>query len=144
MKCSTKKIAAFLIDFKSMMFGLTIFALIRVCLHSPDFEFPSDLFLALMLLAAAILIRLDQRWSNLIAATISGFLPIEFLRAFLMFPYLAEVRMLSFEHFYFFFRDIRIENFVVVMSITLLMLTRSAYAVIRNDQSETATQDRAR
>src|ERR1043165_8200837 len=104
MKCSARRFAAFLIDFKSMMFGLAIFALVWVSYRSHDYCFPTHVFFVVLLLVSSILIRLDKRWSNLIAAIINGFLPLEFVRAFLMFPHLAEVHMFSSEHFHYFFR----------------------------------------
>lgn len=135
MKSSTKRFAAFLVDLKSMMFGLAIFTFIWACLRSPEFFFPSNLFLAVLLLAASVLIRLNKLWSNLIAAIISGYLPLEFLRAFLMFPKLAEVPMLSSEHFRYFFGTLQIEHFLIFFAVTLMMLIRSVFAVIHNHQS---------
>jgi hypothetical protein len=137
MKSLTNKLAAFLVDPRSMMFGVGIFTLFWACLDSLDFRFPSNLFLAVLLLAASILIQLNTRWSNLIAAILSGYLPLEFVRAFWMYPRLAEVPTLSAKHFHYFFANLpTASGFMMFMAVTLMMLTRSVYAIIHNSQSE--------
>jgi len=142
MRSSTKKFVVFLVDPKSILFGAAIFALIWACLKSPCF--PGSIFLSVLLLVASILIRLDNRWGNLIAAILTGYLPVEFVRAFFMLPHFAEVPMFSLVHFRCFFRNLPYENgFVMFMGLTLVMLTRSVFAVIHNEQSENSLPERS-
>lgn len=145
MKCSTKRIAAFLVDAKSMMLGVAIFTFVWVWLCSPQFQFDRYMFIAMLLLTSSILIQVNTLGSNLVAAILSGYLPVEILREFWVFPSLAEVPILSSQHFRLFFGNIRPQTGAVMfIAVTLMMLARSVFAVIRNDQSETATADRAR
>ena len=133
MKPSTKSLLAFLADIRSMIFGATIFTLILAWMRSGNSLFPENIFLSVLLLPACILILLNKRWSNLVAVVISGFMPVEFLRAFLMFPMLAEVRMFSSEHFRYFFGSGRVTTgFIMLMVVTTMMLVRSSSAIMRN------------
>src|SRR6185503_14966328 len=95
MKSATKRFAIFLADPKSILFGAAIFILIWVWLQSPAYRLPNNIFIAVLLLASSILIRLNKQWSNLIAAILSGYLPVEFVRTFWTFPRLADVPLFS-------------------------------------------------
>jgi hypothetical protein len=143
MKSSTKRLAAFLVDPKSMIFGVAIFTLIGVWMGPPGFHFHQNIFLAVLLLASSILILLDNPWSNLVAAVLSGYLPVEILREFWVFPSLAEVPILSSEHFRLFFGNFQIESQVLMsVAVTSMILARAAFAIISNDQSETGKEGR--
>lgn len=145
MKSTTKRLAAFIADPKSILFGFAIFNLVWVWMSLPQYEVDKYIFLAGLLLVSSILIRVNTLWSNLIAAILSGYLPIEILWEFWVFPSRAEVPIFSPKHFRYFFANIDIKGgFVMFTAVTLLMLTRSAYAIISNDRSETGTEDRAR
>jgi hypothetical protein len=144
MKSSIKKLVAFLVDVKSMMFGVAIFNFMWIWMTLPQYQFHRYIFLAGLLLASSILIRLNTLWSNLVAAILSGYLPIEILREFWVFPALADVPRFSRQHFRYFFANIEIKMVLVIFTaVALLLLTRSAYAIISNGRSETATEDRA-
>ena len=133
MKPSTKSLLAFLADIRSMMFGATIFTLILAWMRSGGYLFYENIFLSVLLLPACILILLNKRWSNLVAVVLSAYMPVEFLRAFLMFPKLAEVRMFSAEHFRYFFGSGRFTTgLIMLMVVTTMMLVRSSSALIRN------------
>ena len=133
MKSVTKRLATFLADPKSMLFGVAIFTLVWVYMRSPAYRFPITIFLAVLLLASSILIRLNKPWSNLVAAILSGYLPVEFLREFWTFPSNADVPLFSAAHFRYFFENIYMtEGVVIFMVVTLMMLTRSAFAIMRN------------
>ena len=145
MKFTTKRLAASIADPKSILFGFAIFNLLWVWMSLPQYQVDKYIFLAGLLLVSSILIRVNTLSSNLTAAILSGYLPIEILREFWVFPGLAEVRIFSPKHFRYFFANIEIKGvFVMSTAVTLLMLTRSAYAIISNDRSETGTEDRAR
>lgn len=143
MKSSIKKLFAFLVDAKSMLFGVAIFNFVWVWMSLPEYQFRNYIFLAGLLLAASILIRLNTLWSNLIAAILSGCLPIEILWEFWLFPDRAEVPMFSWRHFRLFFLTIDIKTVLVISTaLTLLMLTRSVYAILSNGRSA-SPEDRA-
>jgi hypothetical protein len=145
MKSTTKRLAAFIADPKSILFGFAIFNLVWVWMSLPQYQVDKYTFLAGLLLVSSILIRLNTLWSNLIAAILSGYLPIEILREFWGFSRLAEVSRFSLKHFRYFFANIEIKGvFVMCAAVTLLILTRSVYAIIHNGRSETGTEDRAR
>jgi len=100
-------------------------------MRSPAYRVPLNIFLAMLLLASSVLIGLNKRWTNLAAAILSGYLPVEFLREFWTFPSLAEVPMFSAAHFRHFFGSIYMtESVALFMGVALLMLTRSAYAYL--------------
>lgn len=133
MKLSTKSLAAMLIDVRSMIFGITIFTLILAWMRESGSLLPENIFLSVLLLTPAILILLNKRWSNLVAVALSGYIPVEFLRAFFMFPMLAEVRMFSLEHFRYFFGSSRLASgFILLLFVSSMMLARSACAIVRN------------
>jgi hypothetical protein len=133
MKLSAKSFAALFVDTRAMIFGVTIFALVLLWMRSPDFDILGNIFGSLLLLTASILILLNKRWSNLVAVILSGYLPVEFLRAFWMFPRLAEVPVLSLEHFRYFFGPARLASvYILLLFASSMMLARSTSAIMRN------------
>ena len=132
MKTQIKKLATFLIDPKSMIFGVAIFNFIWVWLRSPEFHFHRNIFLAMLLLVSSILLLLNKSWSNLVAAIVSGYLPLEILWEFWMFPHQAEVPIFSYRHFSYFFGNVEIEGGVLLfIAVTLMILARAVFAVMR-------------
>ena len=115
-----------------MMFGVGIFTLVWVLMRADDFRFRGTIFMAALLFASSILGLLNKRWSNLFAAILSGYLPIECLWEFWMFPRNAEVPTFSLEHFKYFFGNVgREDGTLMFVVVTLMLLTRSAFATIR-------------
>ena len=90
--------------------------------------------MAVLLIVSANLLLLNASWSNLMAAILSGYLPIEFLYGFWMFAHHAEVPVFSYRHFIYFFRGIEIEGGEVFLfvTLTLVILARAVFAVIRS------------
>lgn len=90
--------------------------------------------MAMLLLVSSLLLLLNESWSNLIAAILSGYLPIEILWEFWMLAHHAEVPVFSYRHFSYFFRDIEIEGGILLLfiALTLLILVRAAFAVMRS------------
>jgi hypothetical protein len=131
MKSSIRRAAAYLADPKCMIFGVAIFTLIWVSIHS-EFRFHRNMHLAALLLAASLLILLNKLWSNLVAAIFSGYLPLEIWREFWMLARNAEVPMFSSEHFSYFFGNIDLEGGALMFIVpTLMMSTRSVFAILR-------------
>ena len=116
-----------------MIFGATIFTLVLAWMRSSSFIIPENIYISVLLLPACILMLINKRWSNLIAVVLSGHLPVEFSREFLMHPRLAEVRMFSSEHFRYFFGSGRLTTgFVMLMVVTTMMLVRSSSSILRS------------
>lgn len=114
-----------LIDARAMSFGLAIFTFILVWLHSPDGRFHRNIFMAVLLLAASISLLPNTSWSNLVAAILSGYLPIEVVWEFWMYARNAEVPVFSYRHFGYFFSNIEVEVGVFLF-LALTMLTVSS------------------
>lgn len=132
MKLPAKRLAALLVDIRSMIFAVTIFTLILIWMRSSEYAFVENMFLTVLLLSSSVLILINTRWSNLVAVILSGYLPVEFLRAFWMFPRLVEVRMLSAEHFRYFFAASRVGSaLILLIVVTSMMLARSTSAIMR-------------
>jgi hypothetical protein len=132
MKPSMKRTAAFFVDPKSMMFGVAIFTFMWVWVRSPEFHFHRDMYVAVLLLASSILILLNKRWSNLVAGILSGYLPLEILREFWMYHRHAEVPLFSPKHFIYLLGNIDIEGGALMfIAVTLMMLTRSVFAIMQ-------------
>ena len=113
-----------LIDPRSMSFGLAIFTFILVWLHSSEWHFHRNIFMAVLLLAASISLLLNTSWSNLVSAILSGYLPIEVVWEFWMFSHNAEVPVFSYSHFSYFFRNIEVECGVFLfLALTLLTVS---------------------
>lgn len=134
MKLSFKRLAAFLADPKSVIFGIAVFTFMWAWLVSPEYHFHRNIYMASCLLAASILILLNKLWSNLVAAIIGGYLPFEALREFWMFPMNAEVPMLSSNHFSYFFANIE-SGVMIFILLALLVLTRSVFAIIHQGRT---------
>jgi len=132
-KLSAKNLPALFADVRSMIFGATIFTLILAWMRSSSVLFPENVFISMLLLPACILMLMNKRWSNLITVVLSGFMPLEILRQFLMLPMLAEVRMFSSEHFRYFFGPGRLTTgFLMLMVVTTTMLVSSSSSILRN------------
>lgn len=120
-------------DPKSMIFGVAVFNLILVWLRSPEWRFHANIFMAVLLLVSSILLLLNSTWSNLIAAILSGYLPITLLWEFWMLARWAEVPVLSYRHFKCFFANIQIDSGVLLfLALTLVTLARAVFAVKRS------------
>ena len=133
MKTQIIRIVRFLIEPKSMIFGVAIFNLIWVWLHSPPWHFHRNIFMATLLMASSLLLLLNQSWSNLLAAILSGYLPIEILWEFWIFAHHAEVPIFSFRHFSFFFNNSEIDGRVFLfIALTLTILVRAVFAIMRS------------
>ena len=135
MNIQITRTAQLLIDPKSMIFGVAVFNLILVWLRSPEWHFHRNIFMAVLLLVSSILLLLNSTWSNLIAAILSGYLPITFLWAFWMLAHYAEVPVFSYRHFSYFFRDIQIEGGVFLfLALTFVILARAVFALCVQDR----------
>ena len=67
------------------------------------------------------------------AAILSGYLPIELLNEFWMIAHYAEVPVFSYRHFSCFFFRIEIEGRVLLFfALTLMVLARAVFAVMRS------------
>ena len=127
------RLATFLFDPKSMIFGVAIFNLTWVWLRSPEFDFHRNTYLAMLLFASSILLLMNKFWSNLTAAIVSGYLPLEILGEFWMFSHRAEVPMFSSRHFSYFFANIHVESDVLLfIGLTLMILTHSIFAIMHS------------
>lgn len=130
MNIQIKGTARLLLDPKSMIFGVAVFNLCLVWLRSPEWSFHRNVFMAVLLIVSAILLLVNTSWSNLIAAILSGYLPIEFLYGFWMFAHYAEVPVLSYRHFSSFLR-VEIESEVLLFVVlTLMIWARAVIAVM--------------
>ena len=128
MNVQIKRTARHLLDPKSMIFGVAVFNLFLVWLRSPEWHFHRNIFMAVLLIVSAILLLLNTSWSNLTAAILSGYLPIEFLNEFWMLAHYAEVPVFSYRHLSYFFR-IEIEGRVLLtLALTLMILARAVFA----------------
>ena len=133
MNIQTKRIARILLDSKYVIFGVAVFTCILVWLRSPEWHFRASVFIATLLMVSAILLLLDKTWSNLIAAILSGFLPLEFVSEFWMFAQNAEVPVFSYEHFIYFFSRIEIKGrLLLFLALTLMTLAQAVFAVMRS------------
>ena len=142
MQTQIERLGAFLADPKSMIFGFVIFNLIWVWLRSPEFHFHRNIFLAMLLLVSSILILMNKIWTNLVAAIVSGYLPLEILCEFWMFPHHAEVPIFSYKHFSYFFGNIEIEDGVLIyIAATSMILSRSVFAVVRLGKQRITSPD---
>ena len=128
-----KRTALLLIDAKAMIFGVGVFNLILVLLHSPVWQFHRNIFFAVLLLASSLLLLLNKSWSNLIAAVLGGYLPVAILSGFWMLAYDAEVPVFSYRHFSYFFRGMAMERGgLLFIALTLGILARAVFAVMRS------------
>jgi hypothetical protein len=142
MKVQIERVARFLIDPKSMIFGVAIFNFIWVWLRSPEWHFHGNIFMAMLLLVSSLLLLLNKSWSNLIAAIFSGYLPIEILWEFWVLAHNAEVPVFSYRHFSYFFRDIEIEGGILLfIALTLMILAWAAFAVMSSIPKRIAQND---
>ncbi|HKY45795.1 MAG TPA: hypothetical protein VJM50_22075 [Pyrinomonadaceae bacterium] len=133
MNIQIKRTAHILLDPNSMIFGVAVFNLILVWLRSPEWHFHRNVFMAVLLIVSAILLLLNTSWSNLMAAILSGYLPIELLNEYWMIAHYAEVPVFSYRHFSCFFLRIEIEGSVLLsLTLTLMILARAVFAVMRS------------
>jgi hypothetical protein len=116
-----------------MIFAVAVFDLILVSLRSSEWDFHNNIFFAVLLLLSSILLLLNSTWSNLIAAILSGYLPITVVWEFWRLARNAEVPVLSSRHFSCFFLNIQIDSTVVLfLALTLVTLARAVFAVKRS------------
>lgn len=133
MRIQIKRAVRLLNDPKSMIFGLAIFNLIFVWLRSPEWHFHRNIFMAVLLLVSSVLLLLNTTRSNLVAAILSGYLPIQVTWEFWMFAYHAEVPPFSYRHFSYFLRNIEVEGGVLLfLALALMIFARAVFAVIRS------------
>jgi hypothetical protein len=133
MKSQITRIICFLIDPKSVIFGVAIFNFVWVWLRSPEWHFHRNIFMATLLIASSLLLLLNKAWSNLLAAILSGYLPIEILWEFWIFAHNAEVPIFSYRHFSFFFNNSEIDGKVVLfIGLTLMILVQAVFGVMRS------------
>jgi hypothetical protein len=70
-----------------------------LCFRSQGWGFHRNIFLAIWVLVASIMLLLNRTWSNVAALFLSSYLPNSFVFAFWMYAYDAEVRSFSVTHF---------------------------------------------
>jgi hypothetical protein len=116
-----------------MIFGVAIFNFLVMYLQSPVWHFSRNVFIATLLLIASLLLVLNKSWSNLIAAILSGYVPLEIFWEFYMLAYYAELPIFGYRHFIvFFFRNTEIDGrLLLLLALTLMILARSIFAVMR-------------
>jgi hypothetical protein len=132
MNIQITRAAQLLIDPESMIFGVAVFNFILVWLRSPEWHFHRNIFMAVLLLVSSILLLPNSTWSNLIAAILSGYLPITCVSEFWMFAHYAEVPVFSYRHFSYFFSGMRSEGGVFLfLALTFVILARAVFAVLR-------------
>ncbi len=133
MKSLIKRLTLLLVDPKSMIFGAAIFNFIWVWLRSPEWHFHRNIFMATLLLIASVLLVLNKSWSNLVAAILSGYLPIGIIGEFWMYAYHAEVPIFSYRHFKYFFGNIEVGSGVLLfIALTFMILGRAVYSVMHS------------
>jgi hypothetical protein len=143
MKIQIKRTARFFLDPKSMIFGVAIFNFIWMWLSSPEWHFHRNIFMAALLLISSLLLLLNKSWSNLMAAILSGYLPLEILWEFYLYAHDAEIPIFSYQHFaVFFFRSMEMDGRVLLfIALTLMILARAVFAVVRSRPKHITSND---
>ena len=127
MPIQIKKAVRLLNDPRSMIFGLAVFNLILVWLRSPEWRFHRNIFMAVLLLVSSISLLLNTVRSNLIAAVLSGYLPIQIVSEFWMLAHHAEVPVFSYRHLRIFLNNIQLEGGVLLfLALSLMIFARAA------------------
>ncbi len=132
MQAQGERVARYLLNAQAVIFGLALFDFLWVSRRFHEYHFHRDIFIATLLLVAALCLLLNQSWSNLVAAILSGYLPLVLLNEFWMFPHYAEVPILSYRHLIYPFQMFEHESGVLFFfAITLLILVRAVFAILR-------------
>ena len=133
MKRASEFLLNHFLDPRAVIFGVAVFNFGWVWSRPPDGEFYKHVFMAALLLASSVLILIKRVWSNLLAAVLSGYLPVQFAYEFWMLARHAEVPAFSLRHLAVFAGEIVGVGGAVVFFICLsaMILAYSAYSMQR-------------
>ncbi|MBV9958511.1 MAG: hypothetical protein JO360_08825 [Acidobacteria bacterium] len=96
-----RKLCSNLLEPRAIILGFTIFYFIWALLtwiRDPLWNYHRELFVAIVLLISALALVINRRWSNVLAAVMSGQLPFAFFAEFWMLSEYAELRPFSSRH----------------------------------------------
>ena len=117
-------------DFRVAVFGLAVFDLVWILTATwSEWELHKYIFMAALLLFASVLVLIKSVWSNLLASTLCGYLPIQAAFEFWMDSSHTEIPFLSFRNFTSFLKGVVSAGAPVLMflAITTMILACSAH-----------------
>ena len=97
-----KKFTSHLLEPRAIILGFTTFYFSSTALmwiHSPYWQYHTQMFVATVMLIAALSLAINRAWSNFLAGVISAQLPLALVADFWMLSGNAEVTLFSYEHF---------------------------------------------
>lgn len=121
-------------DFRMAVFGLAVFDLVWILTATwSEWELHKFIFMAALLFLASVLVLIKSVWSNFLAATLCGYLPVQFAFEFWSHSLNAELRMFSFRHFSSFLKGVLSAGAPVLMflAISTIILACSAHFFIQ-------------
>ena len=119
-----------LLDFRMAVFGLAVFDLVWILTATwSEWELHKFIFMAALLFLASVLVLIKSVWSNFLAATLCGYLPVQFVFEFWSHSLNAELRMFSFRHFSSFLKGVLSAGAPVLMFLAMstMILACSAH-----------------
>ena len=87
-----------LLDPKAVLFCVAVANLIQVCFQSNDWRFADSFLLSCIVLLSTLLIFIKRLWSNFLAVTFTGILPVVFVLEILRLARNAEVSLFGWRH----------------------------------------------
>ena len=118
-------------DPRLAVFGVAVFNFGWVWSGSSEWEFHKYIFMAALLLASSVLILTRRVWSNFLAATLCGYLPVQFAYEFWMHAKSAEAPTFSLAPFANFIKDVVSGGGPVMFffALTAMILACSAHSM---------------
>ena len=141
-----KKLLSHLLEPRSAILGVAVFYFVSTSSmwsRSPWWDFHGEMFMAAVLVIAAVVLVVNRVWSDLLTAVISGQLPFLFLAEFWMLSLNAEVPPFSAQHIEICIRTILRPNPMPALLVTFscVILSFSVVSVVRR---HTALRDHDR
>lgn len=131
-----RKLPSHLLEPRSMILGFSTFYYgwaFSMWNRAPLWDYHSQMFIGTVFLISAAGLALNRRWSNLVAAILSGQWPLAFLAEFWMLSQYAEVTTFSAQHFEAALRGFAIGSLTPLLwlSVSVVILSYSVLSIIR-------------
>ena len=130
-----KKLLSHLLEPRSAILGVAVFYFVTTSsmwTRSPWWEYHREMFMAAVLVIAAIALVVNRVWSDLLTAVISAQLPFLFVAEFWILSLRSEFPPFSVQHIESFLRFVRVEPGPVLLLIfSSVLLSYSAVSIVR-------------
>ena len=130
-----KKLLSHLLEPRSAILGVAVFYFVTTSsmwTRSLWWDYHREMFMATVLVIAAVALVVNRVWSDLLTAVISAQLPFLFVAEFWMLSLNAELPPFSIRHIESFLRFIRVEpGPVLLLTLSSVILSFSIFSVVR-------------